>query len=121
MTEVLKALKDFRSLKITATQLRNKFGGNLFDVDVDRPVIIDNTNLIFCLDAVKNGRLLVPDLVDWVNIIWFTDLFNYSDKYADSIASVMTELEELDEKEFDLPVEQIDRYISVLEKNEEYV
>ena len=32
----------------------------------------------------------------------------------------MTELEELDENEFDLPIEQIDAYIAALENNEEY-
>ena len=31
------------------------------------------------------------------NVLWFTDLFEYSDGEADSIASVMTVLESLDE------------------------
>lgn len=50
-------------------------------------------------------------MVDWVNVVWFTELFEYSAKEENSIESVITLLETLDEgvifgdKEYDKMIE----------------
>ncbi len=123
MTDKLKKiLMDYKMLKITTRQLHVKLGKNLLQVNIKEgeQVVVDNRDLIFVLQETKDGRISVLDLVNWVNVIWFSELYDYSDEHSDSIASVMTELEALDEHELVLPPEQIDLYIAALEKNEEY-
>ncbi len=116
-----KILADYKTLKITNLELHDKLGENLLNVDIEEgdQVIVDNKDLIFVLQAVKEGRLSIEDLVYWVNIIWFTELYDYSDEHSDAIAGVMNELEELDENGYILPPEKIDLYINALEKNED--
>ena len=123
MINTIEVLQNYKNLKITRKQLRNILGKNFTNAKLEEgdEVVVDNNDLIFVLQATKEGRISVPDLVDWVNVIWFSGLYDYSEKYSASMASVMAELEELDEYDYTLPPEQIDQYIAVLEKNEEYI
>ncbi|MCM1461409.1 MAG: hypothetical protein NC084_01705 [Bacteroides sp.] len=59
------------------------------------------------------------EVIDWVNTIRFSELFDIDDLYCDSIAGVMDELEEADERDNVLTQYNIDRYLNALEKNVE--
>jgi hypothetical protein len=59
------------------------------------------------------------DLLNWVNVIWFTDLFEYSDSQSNSIASVINRLEEADENGLLLSSYNINKYIKAVNKNNE--
>ena len=56
-----------------------------------------------------------------MNVIWFTDLYEYDNKDSDSIISVMSYLEELDEEGVDYTCEQIEMMIECLSKNVEFI
>jgi hypothetical protein len=71
------------------------------------------------LTAYKNRKIKIENLVDWVNTIWFTDLYSYDDSQADSIASVIDKLEELDEDGREITKCDIDKYICTLSNNQE--
>ena len=113
------ALNDFKILKITKLQLQDIIGENLHNVKIKNSVTINNMDVIFILERVRNHEISISDLIDWVNVIWFTNLFTYADEYQDSIASVMSELEELDEKGNQLTCKRIEGYIDVLKNNRE--
>jgi len=115
----MEELDDFKSLKITKAQLQDKIGENLHRVEIEKPLIVNNVDVIFVLEKCKNNEISVSDLVDWVNVVWFTDLFDYAEKYQDSIASVMSELEESDEEGNELTDEKIRIYIEALNHNKE--
>ena len=122
VTPMIEALNEYKTLTITQKQLRERLGMKFKGVylEKDQIVIVDNNDLIFALQSVKQGRLSVPDLVEWVNMIWLSDLYDYFNEHSHAMTSVMNSLEELDETGFYLPAEQIDKYIAALEKNEEY-
>lgn len=82
-----------------------------------QPVAISNIDLIKLLDEYKRGIRDEQFILNWVNTIWFTDWYTYENKYSDSIASVMNELEEIDEEGKGLTIQKVERYISALEKN----
>jgi len=112
-----KYLIDFKDLRISKEELSDKLGGNLISLTVDEPAIISAADLINVLTAYRTGR--IDQLLDWVNTIWFTDLFDYNDDQCDSIASVMDRLDELDEDGRELTESDINEYIDALLKNKE--
>lgn len=57
-------------------------------------------------------------LVAWVNVIWFTELYEYGSKEENAIASVMALLETLDEGVAFTP-EEYAEMIECLEANRE--
>lgn len=116
---MIETLNEFKSFKITKSQLQSKIGENLYRVKIEQPIIVNHTDVIYILERYKSNEISVRDLVDWVNVVWFTDLFDYAERYQDSIASVMTELEELDEEGQELTSEKIDMYIDALQNNRE--
>jgi len=116
---MIEILNDFKSLKITKAQLQSKIGENLHQVKIEKPVIVNDKDVILVLEKCKKNEVTVNDLVDWVNVVWFTELFEYAEKYQDSIASVMSELEELDEEGNELTDEKIGVYIDALNSNRE--
>ena len=112
-------LDKFKNLQISKKELSDKLGGNLYAVDSENPVTIYNTDVVNVLKAFKDGNITLSQLLDWVNTVWFTELFEYDDEYSDSIASVLDKLEDLDEGNKELTKADIGRYIDALLENEE--
>jgi len=112
-------LKSFVKLESSKDDLINKFGDDLFNVSVT-PETVTSQDVLSVIQKIKNNEVDLSSLIDWVNIIWFTDLFEYSDRESDSIASVMTVLETLDEEGVCLTDEDFDKMSMCLIQNIEY-
>jgi hypothetical protein len=81
------------------------------------PVVINRQHVIHVLKRFKQERLSQEDLYNWVHFVWFSDFYTCQDDDADSIASVMQVLEELEE-EGDLTADDAEYCLDALEKNE---
>jgi hypothetical protein len=114
-----KYIRDFKELRISKKELIDKLGENLISSTTDDPVVINTADVINVLTAFKIGKIALDQLLDWVNTIWFTDLFDYNDDQCDSIASVLDQLEELDEESKELTESDINKYINALLENKE--
>ena len=79
--------------------------------------MVDNDDVIFLLNQFREGKIALSRLLEWVDVIWFTDLFAYKSKYSDCISSIMPYLEEADEDGGELTTEVIDKYIDYLTNN----
>lgn len=84
---------------------------------LQEPVVINRQHVIHVLKRFKQERLSQNDLYDWVHFVWFSDFYICQDDDADSIASVMQVLEELEE-EGDIMADDADYCLDALEKNE---
>lgn len=84
---------------------------------LQEPVVINRQHVIHVLKRFKQERLSQADLYDWVHFVWFSDFYTCQDNDADSIASVMQVLEELEE-EGDITADDADYCLQALEKNE---
>lgn len=71
------------------------------------------------LELYKKGNIGIYDVVDWTNVVWFTDVYEYGDNCHDSLAGVLNYLEELDEEGSDLILEKVDYFIEALRENRE--
>ena len=116
---VTKSLEMFKNLQISKDELSKVFGGNLLNAKTDNPVVISYRDVIHVLKTFKDGDISLTQLLDWVNTIWFTELYQYDEDHSDSIASVLTLLEELDEADKVLTASDIDKYIEALTNNQE--
>lgn len=94
-------------------------GGDLIAICVENPEKVFATDVINLLSFYRENKISLKQLLDWVNTIWFTELFEYDDNQCDSIASVLNKLEELDEEGNCLTKSDIDLYIDALSKNAE--
>ncbi|MEA4833309.1 MAG: hypothetical protein VB118_11940 [Oscillospiraceae bacterium] len=114
-----KILNDFKDLKITKKELEEKIGTTQLKNGIHNPIEITAQDVVNLLKAYQSSRITIDMLLQWVNTVWFTDLFTYSDNYCDSIASVMNKLEEIDENGYILANNEIEKYVQALITNTE--
>ena len=85
---------------------------------LENPIIINRHHVIHLLKRYKQERLNLADLFDWIHFIWFSDFFVCEKSDADSIASVIEFLEDLEE-EGDIIASEIDYCLNALEQNKQ--
>lgn len=106
-----KILEDFRDLKISKNQFK------LLMEKVPGHLEIERKDLAFVLRQYVENKIDQSRLLDWVNIVWFTDLFEYRDVDAECLTNIMHALEELDERDSPLSQAEALYYINALEQN----
>ena len=114
--QIKSALEKFRDLELSKEELFQLLPR---DRKKAASVIISSKHVINLLSKYKLGKINKKFLLNWVNVVWFSELFEYEDNECDSIASVMNELEELDEPNHVLDDKKIDQYIAALKNNKE--
>ena len=112
-------LLKFRDALISKEELQKNVGHDLVSQKIDTPIEIRIEHLLNVIKKFQKNEMNKQQLLDWVNAIWFTELYEYCDEHVDSIASVMNELEEIDEDENKASSDNIERYIKALENNTE--
>ena len=113
-------LNDFLTFKSNKKDLISTYGDDLYNVDVT-PVTVKASNVILAIDKYTTNEIDTPMLLDWVNVIWFTDLYEYMDNESDSISSVLDVLETLDEEGVVLTEDDFIDMKKALLSNQEYV
>ena len=69
---------------------------------------------------IKNGAISKDALVEWVNVVWFTELYVFDDEDADSIVSVLEVLETMDEDGVVVSENELSEMIASLNSSTEY-
>ncbi len=90
-------LKKFKKLEIDLKHLKNEFGNDLYNVSGVKSEKICAKDVCFVIEQYLSNQISMSTLLDWVNTIWFTELYVYSAAEENTIASVMTILETIDE------------------------
>ncbi len=90
-------LKSFLNMEVGRDALKKVFGDNLLGAVTDYPVTVTAHDVAAAINKYMAGGVSQDALVDWVNTIWFTDLYEYDDAESDCIGNVIAVLETLDE------------------------
>ena len=85
---------------------------------LENPVIINRQHVMHMLKRYKQELIDLTKLVDWIHFVWFSELFACEKADADSIASVIEFLEDLEE-EGDIIASEIDYCLNALEHNKQ--
>ncbi len=115
-----KLLDQFRKMEIGKADLQTFFGNDLHNADCSKPQKIVRADVANVIRAILDGSKSVLEVVEWVNVVWFTDLFAFSDDEADSIVSVLEVLETMDEEGVVVTTDELNNMISALNVNKEY-
>lgn len=113
-------LEKYKKFEIKKSQLQDKLGQDLYNVEIESPVEVRAEDVIQAIVKYSNNDINQQELLNWVNVIWFTDLFVYEEVHEDSISSVIEILEQLDESDFELTKEDWEKIIYCLRNNIEY-
>ena len=113
-------LNDFLKAKISLNQLKDKLGNDLHNVTIKTPQKVYASDLIFLINQYVSGEISLQEMVDWVNVVWFTDLFEYNTSEEESIASVISLLETLDEDDVQVSDKELMDMIECLSHNKVY-
>lgn len=113
-------LKKFKALEIDIKQLRDELGNDLYNIPDIKAEKVYAKDVCFIIEQYLSGQITMQTLLDWVNVIWFTELYVYNSKEEDSIASVITALETMDEDDVDFSHKDFTRMIDNLKSNISY-
>jgi len=113
-------LVSFKELLIDKKTLQEKLGEDLYNIDCKAPEVVNTADVIATIESYFNHKISKEQLVEWVNVVWFTELFEICETEADSIISVLQVLETLDEEDADISEKELYSMISSLKNNAEY-
>ena len=116
-----KPLSLYRELKISKAELQQAIGEDLHNVECKKAYSIKRSDVIHAIQLLQNGTIDKETLVEWVNVVWFTDLYMFKDEDADCIVSVLDILETMDEEGVAVSVDAFEEMITALTLNTEYI
>ena len=114
-------LKNFRALQISKAELQQAIGEDLYNVECKKPCFLKCSHVIGAIQLYRSHTITLKTLVDWVNVVWFTELFAFTDEETDSIVSVLEVLETMDEDEVVVSDAELDGMVAALTSNIEYI
>lgn len=107
-------------LKISKSELQQAIGEDLHNVECQKAYCIKRSDVVNAIQLYKNGAISKDALVEWVNVVWFTELYVFDDEEADSIISVFEVLETMDEDGVVVSDDEFMQMIEALTSNSEY-
>jgi hypothetical protein len=111
--KIRKYIEEFRDLRINRKQLYD-----LVKTEQAERITVYNRHLIYVLEEYIKGNIDQERLLEWVNTIWFSELYKYDESERECIGNIISELEELDERTNPLSIDEARHYILALRKNE---
>ena len=115
-----KYLSLYRELKISKSEWQQAIGEDLHNVECKKAYSIKRSDVVNAIQLLQNGTISKDTLLEWVNIVWFTELFVFDDEDADSIVSVLEVLETMDEDGVVISENELSEMITALSSNTEY-
>lgn len=111
----------YRELKINKSDLQQRVGEDLHNVNCKKTYHIRRSDVVNAIQLFLNDTIDKNTLVEWVNVVWFTELYMFDDDDADSIVSVLEVLETLDEEGVVVSESEFKKMITALTSNSEYI
>ena len=111
----------FCHFEISKSQLQKEIGEDLYNIECKKAYSIKCSDIVNAIQLLQNGTIDISTLVEWVNVVWFTELFVFDDNETDSIASVLEILETMDEEGVVISENEFSNMITALTSNTEYI
>ena len=115
-----KYLSLYRELKISKSELQQAIGEDLHNVECKKAYSIKRSDVVNAIQLLQNGTISKDALVEWVNVVWFAELYVFDDEDADSIVSVLDVLETTDEDDVIISENELSEMITAVASNTEY-
>ena len=95
-------LKNFLLLRIGKAELENTIGQSAIKAKTGVPIVISARDVLYALELYSQDKINLAALLEWCDVIRFSDLFDYPDEEneLETIASVVDEIQELELLDF---------------------
>jgi hypothetical protein len=113
-------LNRYKEMSINKNELCKQIGDDLYNIENINPVCVNTIDVNNAIEKFLRKEIELQELVDWVNVIWFTELFYFPDEETDAIISVMEVLETLDEEDINVSCDDLKNMQETLANNKEY-
>lgn len=110
----------YRDLKISKSELQQAIGEDLHNVECQKAYRIKRSDVVNAIQLLGKGAIFKDALVEWVNVVWFSELYVFDDEDSDSIVSVLEVLETMDEEGVVISENELLKMITALTSNTEY-
>jgi hypothetical protein len=116
-------LNNYKRFLASDSDLKARFGTPLIQAKISEEdaETVTPEDVIAAIVRFRAGEISLRGFLDWVNTLWFTDLYKYAEEHCESIASVMERLEALDEEGGECSEEEYDRMLDALAGNSVFV
>ena len=111
-------LNKYKRFDVSLQELKSVLGEDLYNVADITPEKVVAADVVYAIKQYLSKAVTLSELIDWVNVVWFTELYEYDMKEENAIASVMALLETLDEG-IDFTDDEYAQMIECLETNTE--
>lgn len=115
-----KYLSLYCELKNSRSELQQAIGEDLHNIECQKAYRIKRSDVVNAIQLLGNGTISKDALVEWVNMVWFTEFYVFDDEDADSIVSVLDVLETMDEEGVVVSENELSEMITALTSNTEY-
>lgn len=90
-------------------------------IELDDTIInIDTTNVCVAIQYCLDNKYTMQDLLDWANVVRFSDIFLVNEDCRDCVISILDRIEESDEEGNELSNDNLLLMLDKLNKNEEW-
>lgn len=113
-------LNKYKHFDVSLRELKSVLGEDLHNVADVTPEKVCVADVVYAIQQYLLKGVSLSEFVEWVNVVWFTELYEYASKEESTIASVMALLETLDEG-VEFTAEEYTQMIECLETNKECV
>ena len=111
-------LNQYKRFDVSLQELKSVLGEDLHNVGDVTPEKVVTADVVYAIKKYLSKEITLSELVDWANVMWFTELYEYATKEENVIASVMALLETLDEG-VNFTDDEYSQMINCLENNTE--
>lgn len=115
----IKTLEKFRDLEIGKAEILGILADKILKKKIKVEINIDNVLKI--INYLTTGRISVEEVIEWINVIHFSQLFRAKKEEEKCIVSIINELKKLDSDINQISDENLEKYLNALRNNKELV
>ncbi len=109
--------RQYRDFQIDVATYGELAGENVQFLSLDHLVPVGPSHVIEAIRKFLLEEISMEQLVKWVNVIWFSDAYEFEESFTDSMVSVLDQLECLDEDGVSFTEEQYQMMMDCLANN----
>lgn len=115
--EEIETLEKFRDLEVGKAEILGILVDKVFRKKIK--IEININNILKIINYLTTGRISVEEIIEWINVIHFSQLFKAKKEEEKCILSIINELKKLDSDINQISDENLEKYLNALRNNEE--
>lgn len=104
----------------TWREVKEKESLDSYVIAGEEEFFVDANTVKTAIDAYLNGNYTMQDLIDWANVVRFSDIFDFEERHRECIIGILDRIEESDEANNELTDTDLKSMKDKLDRNEQW-